>query len=235
MSLFSIFKSGLFKTSKSISRPITQPTKPTSSAPQSTIDQPAETTPQASLAGDQRSTKPVSSVDTLAIIAQATATANSQAREIIISAKDEAFKIKDQAIKDAKIQLEEIEIKSKSLNQKQQVLVQEENSLKKQQQEIEKTKSQIEDLKSRISDQSDLMVKKLEKIASLTTEAAKKELLAQVEKKSSMEIARAIKEAEEKAKIESEDQAREILVEAMRAGATDYVAEYTISTIPIPD
>ena len=79
------------------------------------------------------------------------------------------------------------------------------------------------------------MAKKLEKIASLTTEQAKKELLAQVEKGSSQEIARIIKETEEKAKIEAEDLAREILVDSMRAGATDYVAEYTISTVPIPD
>lgn len=228
MSLLSIFKSSLFKKSKTVPSPVgARPDAP--AKPQSTTDDLPDR--QAGL----RSTKPVSDIDTTAIIAQATATAQAQARDIIISAKDEAFKIKDQAIKDAKIQLEEIEVKSRSLNQKQQAVLQEENQLKKQQQEVEKTKTQVEELKKKVSDYSDQMVKKLEKIASLTTEQAKKELLSQVEKKSSMEIARAIKESEEKAKIESEDKAREILIEAMRAGATDYVAEYTISTIPIPD
>ena len=36
-------------------------------------------------------------------LSEATATAQVQAREIIISAKDEAFKLKDQAIKDARV------------------------------------------------------------------------------------------------------------------------------------
>jgi ribonuclease Y len=69
----------------------------------------------------------------------------------------------------------------------------------------------------------------------MTTEEAKRELLGQVERKQAGEIARIIRDAEEKAKVEAEDVAREILVDSMRSGATDYVAEYTISTVPIPD
>ena len=41
----------------------------------------------------------------------------SQAREIILEAKDEAIRIKDQAVKDAKVRLEEIELQAKSLTQ----------------------------------------------------------------------------------------------------------------------
>lgn len=175
------------------------------------------------------------SVDTAAIIAAAQATAQSQAREIIISAKDEAFKVKDQAIKDARIQLEDIEARAKVLAQKQHAITTLEEDLKKERAAIELTQKQADEMKSKISDQADAMVEKLEKIASLTTEQAKKEILAQIEKKSSGEIARIVKETTERAKIESEDLAREILVESMRAGATDYVAEYTISTVPIPD
>lgn len=219
MSLLNIFKSNLFK------RAQVSGTK----TPEKTITKPVDKPVT------QPVTQPISNVDTASIIAQATATAQSQAREIIIQAKDEAFKIKDQAIKDARIQLEDIEIKSRSLTQKQQALVNEENILKRQKADLAQAQAQVEDLKKKIADQSDEMVKKLEKIASLTTESAKKELLSQVEKKSSMEIARAIKESEEKSKVEADDKAREILVEAMRAGATDYVAEYTISTVPIPD
>jgi ribonucrease Y len=219
MSLLSIFKTNLFKAG---------------SAPLSSVK---KEIPQAVTPVKKEESKVVTapSVDTSAIIAQAQALAQTQAREIILAAKDEAFKLKDQAIKDARIQLEDIEIRAKNIAQKQQNLVGQEDLLRKQKVSLDNEQKQVDDLKVKISDQEVAMAKKLEKIASLTTEQAKKELLAQVEKGSSQEIARIIKETEEKAKIEADDLAREILVDAMRAGATDYVAEYTVSTVPIPD
>lgn len=224
MSLLSIFKSNIFKGGVSSEKPKTSVTH---SSVQKESPKP-EPKPIAQIA-------PVPTVDTAAIIAAAQASAQAQAREIIISAKDEAFKIKDQAIKDAKLQLEEIEVRTKGLREKQQGVIALEEQLKKDKAKLDAEAKQIEEMKAKIATQADSMVEKLEKIASLTTEQAKKELLLQVERKSAVEIARAIKESEEKAKIESEDLAREILVDAMKAGATDYVAEYTISTVPIPD
>lgn len=218
MSLLSIFKSNLFKGESSS---VTAPAKP-------------QTAPKIETKKEGPKVQ-VPSVDTAAIIAQAQTQAQTQAREIILAAKDEAFKLKDQAIKDAHFQLEEIEIRAKNLAQKQQSLQSLEDQVRKQKLSLESQQKQADLIKAKIADEEATMAKKLEKIASLTTEQAKKELLAQVEKGSSQEIARIIKETEEKAKIEAEDLAREILVDSMRAGATDYVAEYTISTVPIPD
>ncbi|MFZ3069077.1 MAG: ribonuclease Y [Microgenomates group bacterium] len=218
MSLLSIFKTNLFKASAVPSSPakkITSPETVTVKKEETKVSAP--------------------SVDTAAIIAQAQAQAQNQAREIILAAKDEAFKLKDQALKDTRIQLEDIEIRVKALAQKQQGLQTLEDEVRKEKLTLEAQQKQAEEMKAKIAEEETAMAKKLEKIASLTTEQAKKELLAQVEKGSSQEIARIIKETEEKAKIEAEDVAREILVDSMRAGATDYVAEYTISTVPIPD
>jgi len=217
MSLLSIFKTNLFKAS---GVPVSPVKKEVTSAPVTKKEEPKVVQ---------------SSVDTAAIIAQATSQAQNQAREIILAAKDEAFKLKDQAMKDTRIQLEDVEVRVKALAQKQQSLQALEDQARKQKLSLEQLHKEAEDAKAKLADQEAAMGKKLEKIASLTTEQAKKELLAQVEKGSSQEIARIIKETEEKAKIEAEDIAREILVDSMRAGATDYVAEYTISTVPIPD
>lgn len=79
------------------------------------------------------------------------------------------------------------------------------------------------------------LIEKLEKVAGLTREEAKQQLLKQLDEALIEEVARRIKEAEEKAKAEAEEKAKEILVEAMRHGATNYVAEYTVSTVKIPD
>lgn len=81
----------------------------------------------------------------------------------------------------------------------------------------------------------DELIRKLEKVSGMTKSEARKELIDQLRKELSGEVAKEIKEAEEKVKLEAEKRAREIIVDAMRHGATDWVSEYTISTIPLED
>lgn len=159
----------------------------------------------------------------------------SQAREIILEAKDEAIRIKDQAVKDAKARLEEIELQAKSLTQKQQELARQEHEVVRTKLNLEDEQKKAEKMGQDLVGKQEELVKKLEKIASLTTDEARDILLTEVRKKSTAQIAKSIKEAEEKAKTEGDELAKEILVDAMRAGATDYVAEFTVSTVTIPD
>jgi ribonucrease Y len=222
MSFFSILKSRLLKFDAGIA-----PTAPQTSAPAAT---PQVRPP----APPVQPVKPAPSTPVQPTPADLAAI-QSQAREIILGAKDEALKIKDQAVRDAKIQLEEIEIRSKSLRDKQQSLVKQEQDIKRQHDQIAQTEKRITEVKDRLVEQSDQIAKKLEKVATMTKEDAKKELIKQVEKKLEIETARIIKDREEQAKIEADDLAREILVDAMRSGATEYVAEYTVSTVSIPD
>lgn len=74
---------------------------------------------------------------------------------------------------------------------------------------------------------------KLEKASNLSRDAAKQELIAEVEKDSHEEIARIIRETEEQAKLTANHKSQEILVDAMRHGALNYIAEYTVSTIRV--
>ncbi len=76
---------------------------------------------------------------------------------------------------------------------------------------------------------------KLENIAALTSEEAKEQLLKEMEKELQSEKAAIIKEAEEKARAEAKKRAKEIIVNAIQRGATDYVAEATTSTIGLPN
>lgn len=78
-------------------------------------------------------------------------------------------------------------------------------------------------------------IQKLEKVTSLTRDEAKRELLREVEQESRSEVAKRLKEAEEKIRQEADTKAREILVDAMNHAATDYVAEFTVSTVKVSD
>jgi ribonucrease Y len=78
-------------------------------------------------------------------------------------------------------------------------------------------------------------IKKLEKIANMTKDEAKRALLDEVQKELTGEIAKKIRQAEEKIKEDANEHAREILLDAMKHGATSYVAEYTVSSVTVPN
>jgi len=69
----------------------------------------------------------------------------------------------------------------------------------------------------------------------MSVDEAEKILLDEVQKELTGEVAKRIKNAEDKVKKEADEKAREILVDAMKHGATSYVAEYTVSTVSIPN
>lgn len=76
---------------------------------------------------------------------------------------------------------------------------------------------------------------KLAKAAKMTVDEAKKALLDEVQRELTGEIARKIRQAEEKIKEDAAEKAREILLDAMKHGATQYTAEYTISSVTVPN
>jgi ribonuclease Y len=103
-----------------------------------------------------------------------------------------------------------------------------EKQLAKDEAKIEKDKENNEQLKKEL-------LAKLEKVANISQEEAKKLVLESTGKKLKAEIARKIKEAEEEIKETAQKKAQQILIEAMRHGAVDWTAEYTVSTIRLPD
>lgn len=78
-------------------------------------------------------------------------------------------------------------------------------------------------------------IKKLQEISGLSRDEARKLLLDEVKSESKADIAKLIKEAEDEVRLTAHKRAQEILIDAMRHGALDYIAEYTISTIKIQD
>lgn len=76
---------------------------------------------------------------------------------------------------------------------------------------------------------------KLSKVAKMTPDEAKKALLDEVQKDLTAEIAKKIRASEEKIKEEAHAKAEEILLDAMKHGATSYTAEYTVSSVTVPN
>ena len=160
--------------------------------------------------------------------------ARSKAREIIIEAKDEVLEMRSKAEKESRRiehdlaeqqrtlqnKLDKLDYRFDQIEQKEKRIDQLKEDLVKQSEEIEKSKAQV--------------LKKLEELSGYSKEEAKEYLLEGLKKKLSHDLAKLVAEKEEQAKLEADDKAREILIDAMRHGATDYVAEYTVSVVNIP-
>jgi ribonuclease Y len=114
-------------------------------------------------------------------------------------------------------------------------LVSLEKKLLEKQEKIDSEKEQLEKEKEHLSELKDEYRQKLSKASGMTAEEAKKELLKETENKETAAIAKLIKEREEEAKVTSDRKAREILVDSMRHGALNYIAEYTVSVVKIAD
>jgi len=78
-------------------------------------------------------------------------------------------------------------------------------------------------------------IKKLESVASLTKDEARRQILSSLEQSLQDELGRKVREAEDAARAKADLKAKEILVEAMQHAGTDYVAEYTTSVVKLPD
>lgn len=107
-------------------------------------------------------------------------------------------------------------------------LLEKEERLEKERERLEKEKEELARSKERYREL-------LQKVSSMTADEAKQALLEEVEKKEAQAIVRIIKEKEEEAKRTADKKAQEILVDSMRHGVVNYIAEYTVSTFKIPD
>ena len=107
-------------------------------------------------------------------------------------------------------------------------LIQLEKKLLEKEERLEAEQKKLQELKEKYQE-------KLEKASDLTPEQVKKELFEQVELNEAKALSKIIKDRESEAKATADKKAQEILMDSMRFGAVNYIAEYTVSVVKIPD
>jgi ribonuclease Y len=161
--------------------------------------------------------------------------AEAQAREILLEAKDEALKIRHEAEDEArKTQQQVLELERK-VQQKEEQLDQRLSEINRKDSDLDSKFNEVEEKLKEIEQLKAEQVEVLEKSAKLTKEEAKKQMFETLDQQLADEKAKRIKEAAEAIKTEVDDKAKHLLVDAMKHGATDYVAEYTTSLVKLPD
>ena len=147
--------------------------------------------------------------------------AEARGKEVILEAKDEALRIRREAE-------EEMRRKNEAVDRREGALDERDKRLKELEDKISQRIAEIEELKKE-------QLNKLETAAHTTRDEARELILSQLRESLKEDIAKEIREAQVEAQEEADTKAREILVDAMRHGATDYVSEYTVSVVKITD
>jgi ribonuclease Y len=151
------------------------------------------------------------------------AKARTEAQTITFKAQEEARKIATDAI--------EVE---KRLAHREEQIEEKDNIINREKQSVQDLKNNVESIKKELETKKDQLLQKLEKISGLTKDQAKDLLLHGWEDKLKETVAKKIKIAEEEVKLTADEKAKQILVDAIRYGAIDYVSEFTLSVINLP-
>lgn len=161
--------------------------------------------------------------------------AQAKAREILVEARSEALKVREQAESEARRARQSLSDQQRALDQKLNSLDQKFDNLDKKESELEKLREQQQTELDQLQKNREQVLKKLESVAKMTTEEAKQYLFKSLETKLSKEMSVIVRQKEEETKALADARAREIVVEAMKHGATDFVPEYTVSVVKLPD
>ena len=169
------------------------------------------------------------------ILEDALKNAESAKKEAIISAKEEIFQLKKEADYDIKERRKEVARTERKISQKEDALDSKLESIEKKEAALQEKNDRAEQLKNEIQKTLDGQLAMLEKIAALTKDEAKAELLARLDSEMQHEYAMKIANYEEKFKDESDVKARDILSLAIQRFAADHVSENSISVVQIPN
>ena len=161
--------------------------------------------------------------------------ANEQARLIETQARDNAVKIVQAAeaeIKERRIEVnretERLDKRRTELETRAERMEQREQALNKRQSTVDKRANEIDKL---YQDEAD----KLQEIAQMTTDQARKELFASVEQEARGDMARIIRQIEAEAREEGEKRARKLIADAIQRVASEHVAEVTRAVVTLPN
>jgi len=163
-------------------------------------------------------------------------------KESLLQAKEEAYQIKNDAENEIKDSKQEIKDEQRRIDRKLVEVKEELNDLKKRASGLD---SRQEKLTSReqevtlVEKEIDSVVEeqryKLEKISGIGREEAKKQLMESIESEARMDSAKRLARIENEMKLEADRKGKNILALAISRYAGDYVADKTVSMVPLPN
>jgi len=189
------------------------------------------------------SAKKIKSSESLAarIVEESKKEAETIKKEAILQAKENLLKIKadfDKETKDRRSDLDVLEkrIRSKeeNLDKRLDSLTQKESNIEDREKSLIKKEGALEEKHHRLDKAFEEQKQKLETIAGISSEEAKKLLIQSMESEAKQDAALMIRKIEDEAKLTADKKSKEIIAYAIQRYAGDFVAENTVSAVNLP-
>ena len=169
------------------------------------------------------------------IIELANKEAENKKKEEIFKAKEEIMNARQELDKEIKERRDEVQKQKRHLIKKKKNLERKMENLDKKERELDGKLQAQQKRKEEIDNLYEQKMEELQKVAGLTAEEAKKQLLAELEKQITNEQATIIREQEQKAKETADRKAKELISYAIQKCAADHSQETTVSIVPLPN
>jgi ribonuclease Y len=161
--------------------------------------------------------------------------ATERASKVELDARDRALKVVQTAETDLNQRRNELNREVERLDRRRTELDGRVEKLEQREQNINKRQSALDKRANDVEKIHDQQMAKLQEIAEMTPEDARKILLAEVEKDSRGDMARIIRQIEAEAREEGEKRARSLIADAIQRVASEHVSEVTSAVVALPN
>jgi ribonuclease Y len=157
------------------------------------------------------------------------------AKNKILEAEKRALEIDTKTQESLRNSRERIKDQEKIIEERERKLLERAKTIDQRYDAIEQKEKAIDQAKKDVAKNKENLEKKLQEVAQLSKQEAEKLLKQEIEADLSDWITKRVRESEGQVKQQSDDLAKNLIVESMLNAATDYVAETTTTTITIDD
>lgn len=164
-----------------------------------------------------------------------TAQAESQAKGIELKAQQHKVKLIEDADAEIQRRRKDLERLEERVQRRQETLDNKIEQVDARDRRLNQRETRITKRESDLTKLEEERVTELSRIAGMTREDARQELLTSVELETRQDMARRMREVEGAALAQADERAREIITRVMERVASEHVSETTVSSVPLPN
>ncbi|NDJ86758.1 MAG: ribonuclease Y [Chloroflexi bacterium] len=162
------------------------------------------------------------------------ADAEASAKQINLEAKNEALRMQEETEKNLQKRRNELENEEERLSKRRNELDRRIDRLENREKDLNKRQGALDKRQNELQRMWDQRTAELERIADLTREDAREELLVAVEEETRQEMVRRIRDIEAEAKLDADRRARDIVALSIQRLASEHVNEIAVSVVQLP-
>lgn len=165
------------------------------------------------------------------IIAQA----ESQAKSIELEAQQRKVKIIEESEADVLRRRKDLERLEERVQRRQETLDNKIEQVDARDRRLNQREARLAKRETELAKLEEERIAELARIANMTPETARQELLRAVEQEARQDMARKIREVEAEVQVQADQRAREIITAVMERVASEHVSETTVASVPLPN